>query len=234
MSHDPQARAAAYVVDEMPPAERAAFEHHLLTCGECRSEVDSGRYGQILVERTRATAPALLEARVVAALTDRQGHGRRRRARLGLAVACGLVILAAAGRLAANHVADRPGIDPVVAAVEAYREDRMPVSGASDRSAPDLSGFLLAPTSEAGGELGGQPVSAYVYRGPAGRRLAVYVSEEPFPRPADAEQPSGPGGSWVVARQSVTVVCAPAPHEMLVVGDDPDLVEGVARSLDVA
>lgn len=34
---------AGYLYDEMEPAERRAFESHLLTCGECRSELKSLR-----------------------------------------------------------------------------------------------------------------------------------------------------------------------------------------------
>ena len=65
--HDLHALTGAYAVDALDDLERARFEQHLVTCPDCRAEVDSLREATaLLAETTAAEPPAGLRDRVLA------------------------------------------------------------------------------------------------------------------------------------------------------------------------
>lgn len=103
----------------------------------------------------------------------------------------------------------------------------------NEAPAPDLEALRLTHTAAATGDLDGQPATAHAYRDPAGQRLTIYISDRSFPVPHDAHQPAGPTGPWTIAQQGVTVRCASTPQELLVVGEDQQLVNAAADALDV-
>ena len=55
---DTDAVAAAYVADNLPKADMAALEEHMLNCAGCRGAVeDAGKYGKAQRQATRRLRP---------------------------------------------------------------------------------------------------------------------------------------------------------------------------------
>ncbi len=89
----------------------------------------------------------------------------------------------------------------------------------------------VASSRRAGGRCAGADVDGDACRDDVGRRRVLYLSAESSPTPAGARVLQGPDGSWSVRRDGVVVLCARAPHAMLVVGQDEQLLASVARAL---
>jgi len=141
----------------------------------------------------------------------------------------GVVVHPGAGR--SGGASQQPAA--VRAAVADFRALRLPGTEVPRTAAPDLTQVQLRPMGAAAGIVGGRTVTAYTYRDPAGRDLAVYLSREPFPTALGAQRLTGPDGPWIATTDGVTVLCARSPHAVLVLGLDRQLVLDVARSLDV-
>ncbi|MEW2382613.1 zf-HC2 domain-containing protein [Micromonospora sp. NPDC047707] len=233
MRHDhDDATIGAYLAGELPADQRDAFEEHLLTCDRCWAEVDAGRRGRTLAMQAYEPAPARLLLRAHAAVTAEPPA--RHRTRAWVLVAAVLTLVATLSVAAAVLVAVPDGQPaPIAAAVAGYHDEQLPGSGIPLQAAPDLSALRLAGTAAGTGRLAGHPVTGYAYRDDTGRRLLIYLSDEPFPMPARADHPNGPSGSGITHHRGVVVLCSRSPHTVLVLGEDQNLVRQVAAALDL-
>jgi Putative zinc-finger len=228
--HD-DATIGAYLAGELASEQREAFETHLLTCDRCWSEVDAGRRGRASAEEAREPAPAPLRERVYDAVAA-QRPGYRRRSQV--LVAAAVVLLAAVTTaVIARAVGPTDQPLPIAMAVAGYRDDRLPGSGVPQREGPDLSALRLVETGAGTGHLAGQPVTGYAYRDNIGRRLLIYLSDQPFPMPAHADHGGGPSGAAVARHRGVAVLCSRSPHTVLILGEDERLVWQAATTLDL-
>lgn len=232
--HDPETDAARYLGDDLDAAERLRFSHHLLTCPTCWDEVEQARRGRALLEAHRTVVPVDLRDRVRALVdADRPAAGparaaRSRHRRLALPVAACLASVLAVGLV-------RDGGDPAALreAVRDYAAQQLPGAELPVATAPDLSALRLQPVGAGGGTYSGLDVDGYAYRDGAGRRVVLYLSDQPFPEAPDAELLAGEDGPWVTDRGGVVVLCARLPHALLVVGEDRALVRSTAAALGV-
>jgi hypothetical protein len=122
---------------------------------------------------------------------------------------------------------------PLRLAVADFSAQKLPGAQLPDQRAPDLSQLDLQPVGAGGGTYADLEVDGYAYRDPAGRRVVLYLSDEPFPEAPGARQLAGPDGPWVAQRGDVTILCARLPHALLVVGQDDQLVRSTASALGV-
>lgn len=232
MSHDPAQSAAAYLAGELSETERDSFEEHLLRCDECWAEVDAGRRGIAAMESLKEIAPNHLRT----AIRQRVGRQlprsvlRRRWRALAAAGASALVVGATAFAVTTLLTAESAAI---AAAVSGYTQDRLPGSAMPKMPAPDLSSLRLTHVGAGSGHIDEMPVTAYAYRDPAGRRLMIYTSAMAFPMPERARPLNGQEGPWMTDRDGVVLLCARKPHELLIVGEDDELVHDAAVALDV-
>lgn len=92
--------AAAYALGALEAPERREFLSHLATCRSCRSEVASllETVALIGLAAPEATPPAALRSRVLSAVR------RRPAARVWVAVAAGLAVVAVASAIAGNAI----------------------------------------------------------------------------------------------------------------------------------
>lgn len=230
--HDPERAAAEYVSGEQPRRARLRFEAHILECEDCWREVRFGRAGRRFAEAGRELAPAPLRdsVRAAVALAGGEAGGRRRRLAL-VGIALGLVGATAGGALVLS--AERqPG--PIEAAVTAYRTGRLPLSQPPMVPAPDLSGegFELAASGRA--DLDGLESEVFVYRGPRGERVYLYLSRSVFPVARDATVHAGTVHGWIAADDGVAMVCADEPVSYLLLGDDIGRLEQLEDAVRVA
>lgn len=243
MGHDAEISAARYLGGQMSAGRRAQFSRHLLDCDECWREVATAQEGRRLLEATRTVAPAYLRDRVRAlteAAAEPEPARRRWRppvlSRLRPALVWPVVAALLAGGLwTAESATDRGSADPpaVQAAVADFQTQTLPGRQVPAAAAPDLSALRLRPIGAGGGDYDGLDVDGYAYRDDAGRRVVLYLSQDPFPTAAGAQPVGGPDGAWIVRRGDVVVLCARAPHALLVVGEDNLLVRSTAAALGV-
>lgn len=239
MKHEPERDAARFLGGAMSVEDRAAFSAHLLGCADCWAEVDEARRGRSLVESVRTAAPAALREHVRGLVEAEQLDARReapvvRRLRrrwllpvgvpVGVAAALALILTLGGG------TTEPP---PLRQAVADFSAQQLPGSQLPELRAPDLSKLDLQPVGAGGGSYAGLEVDGYAYRDPAGRRVVLYLSDEPFPEAPGAQRLAGADGAWVVQRGDVVVLCARVPHALLVVGQDDQLVRSTAIALGV-
>ena len=237
MKHDhDDTTIGAYLAGELPRTDLEAFEQRLLTCDRCWAEIDAGRRGRALVEQAREPAPQQLRDQVLAATTAPQRQAARQRPRTaGLIAAClALVAVLVAAVVAVRTIGLGP-VQPVqiAAAVADYHQQRLPGSGIPDRAGPDLSTLRMIETGAGTGDLAGQPVTGYAYSDDAGQRLQIYLSDQPFPMPAQPHNATHPGGATVTTHRGVAVLCSRTPHTVLVLGDDEHLVWQAGTTLNL-
>lgn len=237
MRHDPARDAARFLSGDLTGPDRQAFSEHLLGCADCWSEVELARRGRTLAESMRTAAPAdlrdrvrgLVEAEPVEAGAATAVVSRRRRllpAALPVAAAVVLALILSLG----GGSTEPPSLRQAVADFSAHK---LPGAELPDQRAPDLSALQLQPVGAGGGSYAGLDVDGYAYRDPAGRRVVLYLSDEPFPEAPGAQLLAGEDGPWVVQRGDVIVLCARLPHALLVVGQDDQLVRSTASALGV-
>jgi hypothetical protein len=240
VTHGSERDAALFVDGGMAPGARETFARHLLSCSACWREVDRARRGRSLVESARRSAPAdlrervraLVEAERLAEPAEPAGWLTRRRRRLAplgvpaaAAVAVALVLV-----LGSGGTPDPPSLRQAVAD---FTAEQLPGAQLPDQRAPDLSALGLQPIGAGGGSYAGLEVDGYAYRDAAGRRVALYISDDPFPEAPGARQLAGNDGPWIAERGNVVVLCARLPHALLVVGQDDQLVLSTANALGV-
>lgn len=237
MRHDPEGDAARFLGGAMTAEDRESFNAHLLGCADCWTEVEEARRGRSLAESTRTAAPVNLRDHIrglveAESLSEPAAAPRRRTQRwllpAGVPVAAA-VILALILSLGGG-TSEPPSLRQAVADFSAQR---LPGSQLPGQRAPDLSALDLQPIGAGGGTYAGLEVDGYAYRDPAGRRVVLYMSDEPFPEAPGAERLAGEDGPWVIQRGDVIVLCARLPHALLVVGQDDELVRSAANALDV-
>lgn len=231
MTHSPELQAAAYLAGELSRSERQGFEDHLIDCDECWAEVEAGRRGQTSVESLRELAPSHLRLAIRAGVTGRSPKRSRKRRPMLLAAA-GLAVSAS---IATAVIVSIQPSDPaaIKAAVSGYAVGRLPGSATPTDPAPDLSSMHLTPVGAGAGRIGDMQAAAYTYRDPAGRRLMIYTTTTAFPMPAGAQLLDGPDGAWLTHREGVMLLFSRRPHELLILGEDDELVHHAAVALDV-
>ncbi len=241
MAHDPELDAAAFLSGELGDQQRAAFNAHLISCDECWAELHAAQRGRRLAECARTVAPSELRERIRAIVdaeggTDALTHAGRpkpvRRVLLATGAAAVVAVTAAVVTVTARP---STSAEPraLSAAVADYRAHELPGRRLPTTSAPDLTRLRLVPTGSGGGSYAGLPVDGYAYRDSAGRRLVLYLSQQPFPTAPGARRLEGPDGPWTAQRGDVVLLCARAPHALLVVGQDAQLIRDVANALGV-
>lgn len=237
MSHDSEREAARFLGSDMSGVEREAFGRHLLSCAPCWEEVERGRTGRALAESVRTAAPVELRDRVrglveAESLAPAQVTGARPGRRRWVA-AVGVPVAAAAAVVFV--VVGRGPVEPPAlrAAVADYTAQELPGAQLPSRQAPDLTGLDLQPVGAGAGTYAGVDVDGYAYRDPTGRRIVLYLSDDPFPEAPGAQLLAGQDGPWVAHRGDVVVLCARYPHALLVVGQDDALVRTTAERLGV-
>lgn len=238
MRHEPEHDAARLLGGGMSVQDREAFSGHLLRCADCWSEVNQARRGRALAESLRTAAPVELRDHV-RGLVEAEARGAdaaattsRRRARwllpLGVPITAAAVIALV---LTLGGASTEP--PSLRQAVADFTAQRLPGAQLPDQRPPDLSELDLQPVGAGGGSYAGLEVDGYAYRDPAGRRVVLYLSDEPFPEAPGAQLLAGEDGPWVVERGDVIVLCARLPHALLVVGQDDQLVRSTASALGV-
>jgi anti-sigma factor RsiW len=229
VTHDPMT-VAAYVAGELTGGPHAEFEKHLLACEACWKEVEVGRRGRQLVALAREPAPDALRERLLMEFDDRS----RRRPRLARLVAVAIAAAAAVAAIAVGVVFAVQEAPPasINAAVADFRAARLPGSVIPTTTAPDLTKIGLTQTAAGAGDLAGIPVTAYAYRDRTGRRLLIYVGQQPFVTPRDAKEYAG-SDAWISHQHGVSVLCSREPHVTLVVGEDEEQVTHTAEFLDL-
>lgn len=258
MAHDPEREVASFVGGEFDDARQAAFSDHLLSCDRCWEEMQAAQRGRQLAESARTVAPSPLRERVRALVDAERSENSQRvarwpngadsassrlprpragRGRRGLITAgTGVVLLAVAvtvGLLVGKPTGRAQEPRALSAAVADYRSHELPGRQLPTTSAPDLSRFRLVPVGAGGGSYAGLAVDGYAYQDSAGRRLVLYLSQQPFPTAPGAHRLEGTDGPWTARRGDILLLCARAPHALLVVGQDPQLVRNVAAELGV-
>jgi hypothetical protein len=242
MAHDPERQAAAFLAGELDPRSRHRFSEHLLDCDACWQEVRDAQRGRALAESARVVSPTGLRERV-RALVLAEEHAeasppisvrpsRRTRTLVALLLA-GTTAVAAA--VLSARPSDSPAQDPpaLTAAVSDFRARELPGRRLPAGGAPDLSRIRMVPVGAGGGRYGELVMDGYAYRDGAGRRLVVYLSQQPFPTAPGATRLEGADGPWTAHRGDVVILCARAPHALLVVGQDAALVRDAAEELGV-
>lgn len=233
--------AALFVGGDLTGGAREQFSRHLLSCPDCWREVDEARRGRSLVESARTAAPAALRDRVrglaeAEGATLREADARARSGRrwrvpvtTAVAAACAVIAIVVVGGASEEPPSLRQ-------AVADFAAERLPGAELPEQRAPDLAGLRLQPVGAGGGAYAGLDVDGFAYRDDAGRRVVVYLSDEPFPEAPGAEHlapASAADGPWIVHRGDVTMLCARFPHALLVVGRDEQLVRDAATELGV-
>jgi len=242
MSHDGERDAALFLGGDMTQTDRDRFSSHLLECAQCWSEVDRARLGRALAEGTRTAAPASLRDRVrglveADALPAPAPATSPRRLRLEIRrwlVPAGVPLAAAAVLVLILTLGGGSNEPPSLReAVADYSAQRLPGAQLPQQRAPDLSQLGLQPIGAGGGSYAGLDVDGFAYRDLTGRRLVLYLSDQPFPEAPGAERLAGKDGPWLARRGDVVVLCARDPHALLVVGQDKELVRSAASALGV-
>jgi hypothetical protein len=210
---------------------RRRFEDHLLECEQCWREVAEARRGRSVAEAARELAPQSLRELVRAAVAGAE-PSTRRFPRPGLAAAA-VALLLLAGATAVVLVAwpDRPA--PIARAIDDFRSDRLPAGRPPSLRALDLSGLGFEVVGSGSGEVGDLAVDAFRYRDRSGRRIHLYLSEEPFPVALGAHRSDGPDGPWTAEGDGVELLCAQRPLPLLAISDDSAALRSLAAHLGV-
>ena len=235
MRHDPERDAARFLGGALPGIDRDAYNAHLLTCSDCWIEVEQGRQGRLLAESLRTAASpqlrdqvrGLVEAETLLAPATTRSRNRwlaPTALTAAAAAVIGVIVLFGGG------TSEPPSLRQAVAD---FNAQRLPGNAVTDQGAPDLSALSLQPVGAGSGDYAGLDVDGYAYQDPAGRRVVLYLSDEPFPEAPGAQKLAGKDGPWVAQRGDVIVLCARLPHALLVVGQDDQLVRSTASALGV-
>jgi hypothetical protein len=214
LRHESERTAAAYLAGNLSRRRKRLFEEHMLECEDCWREVEVARRGRAVAEAGRELAPQSLRERVrssVAFLESESIPRSRRRLAVIVSVALVAVVVFALGQLRDSQP---DTLDAILASFEEHEMIGVP----EEATLPgrlgdlDLSSVTLA-------EIGGMEVVVHSYEDPAGHRVDVYQSSEPFPVAAGAEH-SSDGRTWRANSDGLVLFCADEPTPSLVVGDD--------------
>ncbi|MGI8425845.1 MAG: hypothetical protein ACR2M4_04455 [Actinomycetota bacterium] len=213
------------------------FESHLLSCEQCWSEVARARRGREAAESARELAPQGLSESIRALVLSQPAVSSNRRfLRIGGAVTAMAII--AAGALVVSRRADSPSPlrqpESVAQALTDFADGRIPAVRPASRPAPDLTQIGFAVTAAGSGRVGAIAVDGFSYRDPAGRRLQLYLSEQPFPEAAGARRFSRPDGPWMASSRGVELLCAEQPWPLLALSRNPEVLTELTSFLRIA
>ena len=121
--------------------------------------------------------------------------------------------------------ADPAGADPVLgpavaAAIDGFRQRRLPGTAVPTDPAPDLRTLGFELVAAGAGPVNGDAVTMYQYRGRNGARLAVYRSSRAFPEAGEADEVPGVETAWQLQSGDVAVLCGPQSHTTLLLSND--------------
>jgi hypothetical protein len=228
MKHEPEKNAAAYLSGVMSRRRRKAFEHHILECEDCWSEVDVGRRGRSLAEAARDLAPQSLRERVrmsVAATTP----PRRRWARGIAGMSAGVIVLILATVVVITSILSSTDQPREVALLVADFKSEAPVGAAAPRVLPRRLGDLQLRESRIG-RVDGMSITAHEYSDSAGHEVVVYQADQAFPVAVGASHSSS-SETWTAEVDGTVMYCADRPVPSLVIGDDRKEVALAAAEL---
>ncbi len=214
MRHEPERTAAAYLAGNLSRRRKRLFEEHILECEDCWREVEAGRRGRAVAEAARELAPQSLRERVRASVASLESESIPRswpRLTVLVSVAVVALVVFALGQLRSSQP---EAIDAILASFEGNER----IGAPEDATLPDRIGDLDL-SSVTVGEIDGMEVVVHSYEDPAGHRVDVYQSSEPFPVAAGAEH-SSDGQTWRANSDGLVLFCADDPIPSLVVGDD--------------
>ncbi|MGQ0678796.1 MAG: hypothetical protein ACT4OM_03915 [Actinomycetota bacterium] len=239
MRHDPEQDAAGYLGGCLSGRKLARFEEHLLTCQQCWDEVASGREGRALAESARELAPQSVRENIRASVLDGVAPLRtplRWKAGAGLALVVTLLAAVVGVRGLpegpAPPAVQQPG--PVAQAIIDFQNGRVPAGKPASHAALDLSQIGFRVAGAGGGEIGDMEVDGYAYLDNYGRRLQIYMAEEPFPEAAGATNRSGSQSPWSASAQGIEILCAEKPMSLLALSDSPGVLQLVSDHLEMA
>lgn len=236
MSHNPQDDAAAYLGGAMSSRRGKRFEAHLVSCEECWSEVSQARRGRAGAEALRELAPQSLREAIRASVMSRPASNHRNRplwiGALAAAVAVSAVVVAVfLGRTGPPATDRQP--ESVAQALADFTHGRIPAEKPVSRPAPDLTQIGFAVAGTGAGEVGRIAVDGFSYRDGAGRRLQIYLSDEPFPEAAGARRFSRADGPWMASSNGVGLLCSEKPMPLLALSRNPEVLTELASYLRI-
>lgn len=161
-----------YVYDDMEPADRRAFESHLLTCGECRGELKALKNARTQLRSWAPPEPAI-EFHVVRGPVPR-GRAWLRSPAWGLAAAA-MLVLALASAIA--NVEVRYGVDGVV----------VRTGWAKTATQPEPVVAAAAPTDEVRNTLSAISARVRALESAATARPGLTAVQASTPQPAASE-----------------------------------------------
>jgi hypothetical protein len=212
--HEPERTAAAYLAGNLSRRRKRLFEEHILECEDCWREVEAGRRGRAVAEAARELAPQSLRERVRASVASLENESTPRlwpRQTVLVSVALAALVVFALGQLRSSQP------ETIDAILTSFAEDER-IGAPEDATLPRRLGDLEL-SSVSLGEIGGMEVVVHSYEDPAGHRVDVYQSSEPFPTAAGADH-SIDGRTWRANSDGLVLFCADEPTPSLVVGDD--------------
>lgn len=219
--HDPERDAAGLLGGDLPPAARAAFEAHMLSCDACWSEVSRARTGRALAEGLRESAPQDLREllRAIASTSPEsagaEAAGARRPARPSrlpsnrrtakvLAAAATLAVLAAGAVLLVPGSENREA--SLIAAASVFQnEPRNAVPVQAQPPVRNIAGMAFQ--GSVAQPLAGQPALVYRYADTAGHRVVLVSSSVEFPRAANAVPIDAMGKNWIATVDGTQMLC---------------------------
>jgi anti-sigma factor RsiW len=235
MRHNPERDAAAYLGGTLTRRRRRRFEDHLLECEQCWREVAEARRGRSVAEAARELAPQSVRELVRAAVAGAEPPSRRFPLPWLATAAVALLVLAGATAVVLVVRPDRPARQPapIARAIDDFLSDRLPAGRPPSLRALDLSGLGFEVVGAGSGEVGDLAVDAFRYRDAAGRRIHLYLSEQPFPVALGAHRSDRPDGPWTAEGDGVELLCAQRPLPLLAISDDPAALRSLAAHLGV-
>jgi hypothetical protein len=222
--HEPERTAAAYLAGNLSRRRKRLFEEHILECEDCWHEVEAGRRGRAVAEAARELAPQSLRERVRASVASLESETVPRSWSRRTVLVSVVVVALVAFTLGQLRDSQPDTIDAILASFEEDQRNGVPEDATLPERLGDLD--LSSVTLE---EIEGMEVVVHSYEDPAGHRVDVYQSSEPFPVAAGAEH-SSDGRTWRANNDGLLLFCAEEPTPSLVVGDDGrELVLAVDR-----
>jgi hypothetical protein len=186
----------------------------MLECEDCWREVEAGRRGRSVAEAARELAPQSLRERVRASVASVENESTPPLwPRVTVLVSAALLALVVF-TLGQFRSSQPRAISAILAS---FAEDER-IGEPNDATLPRRLGDLEL-SSVTLGQIEEMEVVVHSYEDPAGHRVDVYQSSEPFPTAAGAEH-SSDGRTWKANSNGLVLFCADEPTPSLVVGDD--------------
>jgi hypothetical protein len=117
--------------------------------------------------------------------------------------------------------------------VTAYRSQQLELADPPRVAPPDLSGQGFEVAASGRTSLDGLMADVFVYRGPEGERVFLYLSRSPFPVARGATTQTGRAHGWVATDDRVAMVCSDEPVSYLLLGRNAARLLQLEAALEV-